>query len=75
MELLKIGDFVQLQAGHAPKMQISSIDEVSKTAMCVWYDPQKRKHNTDALPLNVLKLFPEKVKISLDEIKESIYRR
>ena len=65
---LKVGDFVQLQAGYAPKMQISSLDEANQTAVCVWYDVKKRKHNTEILPLNVLKLYPERTPLTKDEI-------
>ena len=56
MENLKVGGAAILAHGrYSPTYNITSIDEVKKTAICVWFDTQSRKTITEEIPLNVLK--------------------
>lgn len=74
-ESLKVQDCVEFMHGYTPKMTISSIDEATQMATCVWFDSKTKKTKTEVIPLNVLKKSITHPKINKDDLISAIYRR
>jgi hypothetical protein len=53
-------------------MTISEINEETKEALCVWYDPKGKKMHKEWLPVNTLKLTPERTPIDKDKLFQAI---
>ena len=73
-ESLKVHDCVQLMHGYTPTMTISSINEETQTANCVWYDTKARKTKVEVLPLNVLKKYKEPEPVNMSALMNSLKR-
>jgi uncharacterized protein YodC (DUF2158 family) len=66
--IFKVQDSVQLLHGLTPTMIISEINETTQQTFCIWYDTKAKKMKQEWLPLNVLKLTPERKPINLEEL-------
>lgn len=72
---VKVGEAAVLIHGrYSPTYNISSINEETGLATCVWYDVQKRKTVTEQIPLNVLRKHIEPEPINAADIMKALSR-